>query len=56
MTEYAERYIEDTGMLEGLPRDLRCYFVTQAFGRDLVRGGDISEVEISGSTWIVQAA
>lgn len=41
VVEYAENYVEETGMLDGLPENLRYYFDVQAFARDLVLGGDI---------------
>lgn len=52
--EYAESYIEDTGLLNEIPEHLRYYFDTEAFARDMVLGGDISEVEIMGRSWIAQ--
>ncbi|MFC3052293.1 antirestriction protein ArdA [Kordiimonas pumila] len=51
--EYTEQYIEDTGMLDEMPENLRYYFDTGAFARDLVISGDISEVEIGGTNYIV---
>ncbi|WP_019959571.1 antirestriction protein ArdA [Woodsholea maritima] len=50
--EYAERYIEDTGLLSEIPEHLRYYFDTEAFARDMVLGGDITEVEIMGQKWV----
>lgn len=50
--EYAEQYIEDTGLLDQIPENLRFYFDTEAFARDLVLGGDVSEVEIDGKTYV----
>ena len=52
--EYVENYIEDTGLLNEIPEHLRYYFDAEAFARDLVLGGDITEVEILGRTWIAQ--
>jgi len=52
--EYAESYIEDTGLLNEMPENLRYYFDTEAFARDMVLGGDITEVEIMGRNWIAQ--
>ncbi|KPP83031.1 MAG: antirestriction protein [Oceanicaulis sp. HLUCCA04] len=52
--EYAESYIEDTGLLNGMPENLRYYFDTEAFARDMVLGGDITEIEIMGRSWIAQ--
>ena len=32
---YAEQYIEDTGLLSGMPENLQCYFDTEHFANDL---------------------
>ena len=50
--EYTEQYIEDTGMLDEMPENLRYYFDTEAFARDLVISGDTTEVEIDGTNYI----
>ena len=50
--EYAEEYINDTGMLDEIPENLRYYFDTEAFARDMVLGGDVTEVEIDGTHYI----
>lgn len=50
--EYTEQFIEDTGMLNDMPENLRFYFDTEAFARDLVLGGDITEVKIDGTKYI----
>jgi len=52
-TEYAEEYIEDCGLLSELPENLRYYFDVEAFARDMVLGGDITEVEIMNTHYIV---
>jgi hypothetical protein len=54
-TEYAEQYLEDTGMLAEIPEHLRFYFDTEAFARDMLYGGDIDEVTIDGTNYIIQA-
>ncbi len=51
--EYAEQYIEDTGMLDEIPESLRNYFNTEAFARDMVLGGDITEIIISGTSYVM---
>ena len=53
--EYAESYIEDTGLLNEMPDNLRYYFDTEAFARDLLLGGDITELEVERTKYIVQA-
>ncbi len=50
--EYAEQYIDDTGMLDQMPENVRFYFDTASFARDLVISGDITEVEIDGTNYI----
>ena len=50
--EYTENYITDCGLLDDMPENLRYYFNTEAFARDLLLGGDINEVEILGSTFV----
>ena len=50
-----EAYLEDTGLLDQIPENLRYYFDIKAFARDLVLGGDITELEINGRTYTVQA-
>lgn len=52
-TEYAESYIEDTGLLNEIPENLRYYFDTQAFARDMLINGDISEIVVGGTNYIV---
>lgn len=52
--EYAEDYIDSTGMLDSMPETLRYYFDYDAFTRDLEINGDISSVEINGKTYIVE--
>jgi len=51
--EYAELFIEDTGMLNEMLENLRYYFDTEAFARDMKLNGDITEVEINGTSYIV---
>ena len=53
--EYAESYIEDTGLLEQIPENLRFYFDSEAFARDMLLGGDINEIQDMGKTWVVQS-
>lgn len=50
--EYAEEYIEDTGMLDSMPENLRYYFDTAAFAKDMVISGDITEVHINNTQYI----
>jgi antirestriction protein len=43
--EYAESYLEDSGLLAEVPETLRYYMDVSAFARDLVLGGDVSECD-----------
>jgi len=52
-TEYAEEYINDCGLLSELPEHLHYYFDVEAFARDMVLSGDITEVEIMNAHYIV---
>ncbi len=51
--QYAEEYIEDCGLLDGMPENLRFYFDVDAFARDMLLSGDISEVEINNTTYVI---
>ena len=50
--EYADSYISDCGLLDQMPEQLRFYFDTESFARDLLLGGDITEIEIMGKCFI----
>ncbi len=52
--EYAMRYLEDTGLLDQIPENLRYYFDTESFARDLVLNGDISRTVIDSTHYVVQ--
>ena len=52
--EYAHEYIEDTGMLDSMPENLRYYFDTAAFASDMIMSGDIAEVEINNTQYIAR--
>lgn len=54
LLEYAEEYIDSTGLLDQMPESLRYYFDTESFARDMRLGGDVTEFELSGRRWIVQ--
>jgi antirestriction protein len=44
---YADDYVEQTGMLSGVPETVKNYFDYEAFARDLQMGGDIWTAEAS---------
>ena len=45
VTEYAENYLEESGLLAEVPESLRYYIDAELFARDLELGGDVSEVD-----------
>ena len=48
--EYAENYMEETGILNQIPENLRYYFDYDAFARDMLIGGDIAEFDAPDGT------
>lgn len=44
--EYAEEFVSDCYNIEKMMGNLACYFDYEAFGRDLVLGGDIVEIAL----------
>lgn len=52
--DYAEDYMESTGLLSEVPESLRFYIDIEAFARDLRIGGDVTDIEINGRQWVVQ--
>lgn len=42
-TDWAEEYVDSTGMLEAMPEQLRYYFDYEAYGRDVRLNGDLFE-------------
>lgn len=53
--EYAEQYAEDTGLLNGIPEEVKRYFNYDAYANDLTTSGDVTEERINGTDYIVQA-
>lgn len=49
--DWADDYIESTGMLNDMPENLRIYFDSERFARDCELGGDISFVFHEGEYW-----
>ena len=45
MAEVAEQYADETGLLNSIPDDLRCYFDFEAFGRDMDNNGHFIETD-----------
>ncbi|MEP2942676.1 MAG: antirestriction protein ArdA [Sneathiella sp.] len=52
--EYAEQYLEDTGLLNEIPDHLQFYFDVERFANDMLLGGDITEVTIQNTRYIAQ--
>ena len=50
---WAEEYLGDTGGLEGMPQNLRCYFDYTAYARD-ARYEGIVFAEHKGDVWVFQ--
>ena len=51
---YAYEYMDDSGMLDALPEQLKYYFDYKAFTRDMVLNGDVTEFEYDGTTYTAQ--
>lgn len=55
--EYAYEEIDSSGLLDTLPESLRYYFDYEAFARDLILGGDVTEWQCpEGNRYIVREA
>jgi len=50
--EYAEHYLEESGLLSQVPESLRYYIDTEAMARDMVLGGDITELRHDGQDYV----
>lgn len=53
LEEYAEEYVESTGMLDGVPETVARYFDFEAFGRDMAIGGDVTVFEFAGTMYVM---
>ena len=51
--EYTDSYIEDTGLLDQIPESLQFYFDTEAFARDMLINGEITELRVDNTDYIV---
>jgi antirestriction protein len=43
--DWADQYLDDSGQLDQIPKNLRCYFDYEKFARDCELGGDIFTIE-----------
>jgi antirestriction protein len=48
---YVEMLVEDCGLLDEVPENLRYYFDYEAFARDLELNGDVSGFQFAGRDW-----
>ena len=51
--EYAENYVDECGLLSGIPDNLRYYFDYEAFGRDMEYNGGIYSFRYNGIDYVV---
>ncbi|SKB50971.1 antirestriction protein ArdA [Luteibacter sp. 22Crub2.1] len=49
--EWIEEHLEEMGVLNGVPENLRPYFDSEAFLRDMKLAGDVSMVEFDGTVY-----
>ncbi len=49
---YAADYLTDSGLLDEVPESLRYYIDVDAFARDMLLSGDITEIDIMGTTYV----
>jgi len=50
--EYVYDFIDSTGLLDQIPEHLRFYFDFDAFTRDMLLSGDITEVTINNTNYV----
>ena len=49
--DWCEEFLESCGTLDSIPANLRAYFDTRAYLRDMKLGGDVDFVEHNGTTY-----
>lgn len=49
--EWCEQYLDDAGTLDAIPENLRSYFDTERYLRDMKLGGDVSFEVVNGTTY-----
>ena len=49
---YAEDYLTDSGLLDEVPDSLKYYIDVDAYARDMLLSGDITEIDIMGTTYV----
>ena len=48
---WCEQFLDDTGTLDDMPENLRSYFSTEAYLRDMKLGGDVSFERVNGTVF-----
>ena len=51
--DYADSHLEETGILNQIPESLRYYFDSEAFAKDMLMNGDITEIRIEKTDYVV---
>lgn len=51
--DYAEDYLDQSGILDEVPESLRYYIDSDALARDMQLNGDVNEATIDGKTYVV---
>jgi len=54
--DYAYEIVDDGGMLDDMPDNLRHYFDYDSFARDLERSGDVATFDFRGTQYVVTNA
>lgn len=49
--DWIEQFLDDTGVLSQVPENLRCYFDSEQYLRDMKLNGDVDFVEYEGTTY-----
>jgi antirestriction protein len=50
--DWAQEYLEDTGMFENVPKEIAYYFDFEAYARDCQLSGDVSFIREHGQTYV----
>ena len=53
LVEWAEEFIDSTGMLDNVPEEFRRYFDVEAWAQDAELSGDVAEFQFCGDTWVM---
>ena len=50
--DHAGAYLKDSGLPNDIPENVRTYFDTHAFARDMVLSGDVYEIKFDGRRFV----